>query len=338
MKENTARVVAQLPIDVATYLLNEKRTVLEEIEKRHTSDIVLVPNLHLETPHYDINRIRTNDLTPEMKSKQSFELMTEPVTEISAGPTAQAVKSIEEPAIKTVMPEAPVPPPPPAAQIGIFVRLWRALFGTGASKPRKPAAPARKPGKQFQQQRGRKQQAQGQQQRRRPAPQQQQAPRRENKEAQQQTKQPAQETASAAAGSTPQQGASSGQGNRRGRRGGRRRRDSGQQRQQQAGSGGEQRGEAKRNNGNTGGATTAQAPASAQTATGKSESTAESGRPSQPSAPEQKSNREPVNTPSASPAPVYEAPRPAPAPAAPSPEPVRHEPPVTRPTGSDDNS
>ena len=336
MKENTARVLAQLPIDVATYLLNEKRTVLEEIEKRHISDIVLIPNLHLETPHYDITRIRTNDLTPEMKGKQSFELMAEPVTEISTGPAAQATKAIEEPAIKTVIPEAPVPPPPPAAQIGIFVRLWRALFGTGASKPRKPAAPARKTGKQYQQQQRGRKPAQGQQ-RRRPS-QQQQNPRRDNKEAQPQAAKPAQESSSPkATGSTPQQGSGSGSGqsNRRGRRGGRRRRENSQQRQQP----GTERTESKRNNGgNSGGPSSGQGdvgqqPAAPQNTIGKPDSAAEGAKPAQ-SAPEKNVARE-TTTP---PAPVFDAPKPAPSPVPASAEPVRQEPPVTRPTGSDENN
>jgi ribonuclease E len=323
MKENTARVVAQLPIDVATYLLNEKRTVLEEIEKRHTTDIVLVPNLHLETPHYDITRVRVSDLTPEMKSKQSFELMAEPVTEIATGPTAQATKSVEEPAIKTVMPEAPVPPPPPVAQVGIFVRLWRALFGTGTSKPRKPAAAARKPGKQFpQQQRGRKPQAQSQQRRRPP---QQTAPRRESNTNESQPQKPAQESgATTAATATQQPSSGSGQSSRRGRRGGRRRRDN-SQRQQQGG----ERSEGQRNNGNAGQGQADTSPRSASQAT--SDKTESEVSRSQQTSPESHASREPVTTP----APVFEAPKPVAA--TPGVEPVRHDTPITRPTGSDDN-
>jgi len=336
MKENTARVIAQLPIDVATYLLNEKRTVLEDIEKRHTSDIVLVPNLHLETPHYEITRIRANDLTPEMKGKQSFELMTEPVTEIASGPAAQSVKAAEEPAIKTVMPESPVPPPPPVVQVGIFVRLWRALFGTGTSKPRKPAAPVRKTQKQFQQPRGRKQQPQGQQQRRRPP--QQANPRRENKEAQQPATKPAQETPANAAPAQQGTGAT-GQGNtsRRGRRGGRRRRDN-SQRQQTAGSNERnERGESRRQTGNTGNQNTPSPemkPGSGSTA----EHPTENPRANQ-AAPDNNPQREAMNTSPPAPAPVLETPKPAPAaPVRPNVESVPPPAAAPRPTGSDDNS
>ena len=340
MKENTARVIAQLPIDVATFLLNEKRAVLEEIEKRHTTDIVLVPNLHLETPHYEINWIRASELTPEMKGKQSFELMAEPVTEIATGPTAQVVKVAEEPAIKTVIPDAPVPPPAPVAQVGIFVRLWRALFGTGVvSKPRKPVATTtpRKPARQFQQQqRGRKPQSQGQgqgQQRRRPP--QQQAPRRDSNAPQSSPKpaaqEPAEATNPASTQQAPQQASSagSGQGNRRGRRGGRRRRESGP-RQQPNGD----RTDSPRNSDST---------ASGQPDSGQAttqQPSDQSGRPDSVS-----DNAKPANvgrehyrspeTTSVAPITVHETPKPMPTTNV---EPVKHDPPVKLPTGSDDNT
>ena len=328
MKENTARVVAQLPIDVATYLLNEKRAVLEEIEKRHNTEIVLVPNLHLETPHYEINRIRASELTPEMKSKQSFELMAEPVTEIATGPTAQPTKVAEQPAIKTVIPDAPVPLPAPVAQVGIFVRLWRALFGTGVSKPRKPAAPApRKPARQFQQQqRGRKPQSQGQgqgQQRRRP-PQQQQAPRRENAAPTQKPAPEATPDAAAQGGSQPQASSGSGQGNRRGRRGGRRRRESGPR--QQPGSG--ERNDTQRTNNDAGQSDAGQS-ASSSESTGRSNS--ENAKPANVSR-EGYRNPETANV---APITAHETPKPTPTPSV---EPVKHEPPVKLPTGSDDNT
>src|SRR5262245_32338854 len=62
MKERTGRVVAQLPVDVATYLLNEKRTVLAEIEARCSVLVTMVPNETLESPNFEITRIRTDHL------------------------------------------------------------------------------------------------------------------------------------------------------------------------------------------------------------------------------------------------------------------------------------
>src|SRR6266545_1124593 len=58
MKENTAQVVAQVPVDVATFLLNEKRTEVHGIETRFKVNVLLVPNRHLETPNYTVQRDR----------------------------------------------------------------------------------------------------------------------------------------------------------------------------------------------------------------------------------------------------------------------------------------
>ena len=58
MKDNTGEVHAQVPVDVATFLLNEKRAELFAMEERLDVNVVLIPNIHLENPHYEINRIR----------------------------------------------------------------------------------------------------------------------------------------------------------------------------------------------------------------------------------------------------------------------------------------
>src|SRR5437660_3259711 len=56
MKENTGAVHAQVPVDVATYLLNEKRAEFHSIESRLKVNVVLIPNIHLETPNYTVTR------------------------------------------------------------------------------------------------------------------------------------------------------------------------------------------------------------------------------------------------------------------------------------------
>ena len=62
MKENTGEVHAQVPVDVATFLLNEKRAELFGMEERLDVSVFLIPNPHLENPHYEISRIRVDDL------------------------------------------------------------------------------------------------------------------------------------------------------------------------------------------------------------------------------------------------------------------------------------
>ena len=75
MKENTAQVVAQVPVDVATFLLNEKRTEVLSIETRFKVNVLLVPNRHLETPNYTVERLRHDDLNQGEPLPPSFDLV-----------------------------------------------------------------------------------------------------------------------------------------------------------------------------------------------------------------------------------------------------------------------
>lgn len=61
MKDNTSAVHAQVPVDVATFLLNEKRAEIHEIESRFKTHITLIPNIHLETPNYSVTRLRSDE-------------------------------------------------------------------------------------------------------------------------------------------------------------------------------------------------------------------------------------------------------------------------------------
>ncbi|TMO73950.1 ribonuclease E, partial [Pseudoalteromonas aurantia] len=107
IKENTAQVNAQVPVRVGAYLLNEKRKSVHRIEKRHNCDVVIIPNQHLETPHYEVVRLRKD----ETSEAASYEQMSVPEPEtIEVARTVTAVK--EEPVLKgVVMPSAPAPQP-----------------------------------------------------------------------------------------------------------------------------------------------------------------------------------------------------------------------------------
>ena len=106
MKDNTATVRAQVPVDVATFLLNEKRLEINRIEARQRVNVLVIPNIHLETPHHKIERLRHDDAD---SSKASFELAESPEAEgyRRKEPGAQVKKP--EPAVKGIVPEAPAP-------------------------------------------------------------------------------------------------------------------------------------------------------------------------------------------------------------------------------------
>ncbi|RUO21720.1 ribonuclease E [Aliidiomarina haloalkalitolerans] len=133
LKDNTAQVNAQVPVTVATYLLNEKRSALRVIEERNKVNILVIPNQHLETPHFDVARIRKDEIT----DVQSYKLLqAAEIKEIEF--SAPREKAADEPALKTLV--APVPPAPTpqpavvksadkASEIGLFGRFAAWLKG-----------------------------------------------------------------------------------------------------------------------------------------------------------------------------------------------------------------
>jgi ribonuclease E len=155
-KERTGRVIAQVPVDVATYLMNEKREWLHEIESRDRVSLVIVPNPHLQTPAYSLRRIRDDEKELPENTTASYQIAEQPTLDDSNIGNRDKKPQTEAPLVPSIVPveATPLPPPPPtsvaptaapvaaplpvaaaAPQVGVFVRLWRFFFGV-------PAAPA----------------------------------------------------------------------------------------------------------------------------------------------------------------------------------------------------
>jgi len=124
MKENTAAVHAQVPVDVATFLLNEKRLDIQQLETRHRVTVTLIPNTNLETPNYSVTRMRHDDLNHSEPLPPSYEMVQTPeegekpaAAAEAAGPRQEAaVKGIARPERPPVQPvSAPVVTPQPTA-------------------------------------------------------------------------------------------------------------------------------------------------------------------------------------------------------------------------------
>jgi len=111
MKENTGRIVAQLPVDVATFLLNEKRQAIHDLEKRQAIGVILVPNRHMESPEYTLERIKASDLPREAEDSPSYEMASEAATELPRFARTEQPKS-EQPAVKSIAPATPAPQQP----------------------------------------------------------------------------------------------------------------------------------------------------------------------------------------------------------------------------------
>ena len=133
MKDNTGEVHAQVPVDVATFLLNEKRAELFAMEERLDVNVVLIPNIHLENPHYEINRIRSDDV--EEDSAPSYKRVAEPEADDNSKSFGnERVKAARpEPAVKGVKHNQPAPvvAERPAGWWDKFKAWFKGLLGSG---------------------------------------------------------------------------------------------------------------------------------------------------------------------------------------------------------------
>jgi ribonuclease E len=147
MKDNTAAVHVQVPVEVTSFLLNEKRTEITKIELKQRITVLLVPNKHLETPNYKLERLRHDD--PRLENLQvSYSMIEEPDDEVGIT-RREKTKAKQEPVIKGILPETPAPiaapkpdpvvaapapapvaaPTPAAASGGGFFAWVKKLFG-----------------------------------------------------------------------------------------------------------------------------------------------------------------------------------------------------------------
>ena len=153
MKENSAAIHVQVPVDVAAFLLNEKRGEILKIETRHRVTVILIPNTHLETPHYKLDRLKHDD--PRLEDHHASYAMAEQAdTDIGYSKRQKEdVKPRQEAMVKSITPEtapiverkevvAPVAPAPVAAPSqGFFAKLMGFFFGKSEEKTNTVATP-----------------------------------------------------------------------------------------------------------------------------------------------------------------------------------------------------
>lgn len=110
MKENSGAIHAQVPVDVATYLLNEKRSDIHVIESRLKVEVVLIPNIHLETPNYTITRLRHDEINKSEPMPASYEMVEKPAEEAKTAIAAPESKADRpQAAVQGITPEQPAP-------------------------------------------------------------------------------------------------------------------------------------------------------------------------------------------------------------------------------------
>ena len=122
-KDLTAKIIAQLPIEVATYLLNEKRDWVQNLESSHNTSVILVANPLLETPHFDIKRVRTDQLELPENSGNSISMIASSEEQLIPQ-VIQNKKPSELPAVGTAI---PTPKPPGINKTEAPQNLWGML-------------------------------------------------------------------------------------------------------------------------------------------------------------------------------------------------------------------
>lgn len=159
MKDNTGQVLVQAPVEIANFLLNEKRSALAEIEKRHDAPIIIVADEQLHTPHYEVSRLRENELGEETSrpsyqrgtprrvatialSKNNLNVPPPAVTNVRPSQPAPVREPRPEPVAAAPAPVAPAPvqAPAPAPAAGGLMGWFKALFA-----PQPPAAAPQRP-------------------------------------------------------------------------------------------------------------------------------------------------------------------------------------------------
>ena len=164
MKDNTGQVLVQAPVEIANFLLNEKRNALREIERRHDAPIVIVADEQLHTPHYEVTRIRENELGEET-ARPSYQrgtprklatiALTKAQLNIPPAPVVTNVKPAQPAPLREPkpMPEpqpvvaAPVAVPQPVPASGGFVGWLKSMFASSpapAPQPVKTESQARR--------------------------------------------------------------------------------------------------------------------------------------------------------------------------------------------------
>jgi ribonuclease E len=160
MKENTGAVHVQVPVDVASFLLNEKRSEIQKLEARLKVNILLVPNPHLDTPHYKVQRLRHDELNAMEHVPASYEMVEQPEEPKVEAATGEPRRERPEAAVKGIVPDQPAPiipeqrpaasaepsgPALPRAEVAPQPQtsfMSRILGWLRVEKPESPAAPA----------------------------------------------------------------------------------------------------------------------------------------------------------------------------------------------------
>jgi ribonuclease E len=135
IKDRTAEVRGIVPVDVAAYLLNEKRAALSEIEQVTRTRLLVIPNPNLETPHFEVSRLRDDEVSEDRAVSYKIDIAVPDADLISDSHSANI--PVQQAAVQRIAPQMPAPEPAPAAEateVATAERNSRSRGGKGRSK------------------------------------------------------------------------------------------------------------------------------------------------------------------------------------------------------------
>lgn len=133
-RTSNAHLQIQLPINVATYIMNEKRNLIESLEAHSSVKVTIIPNQHLKSPHYQLKTCKDE----HSKSIPSYKLVKIPKADTTPKKSANPA-NLGEPAIQQYLSEdAHAPAPRKAQNNGLIKRLWELMFSTPTPDQKSP--------------------------------------------------------------------------------------------------------------------------------------------------------------------------------------------------------
>jgi len=139
MKDSTAKVIVNLPVSAATFLLNEKRQPISELQQRLDVDIVIIPSPAMETPQYQVLRVPLSKANETQHQQASYSLIAEVENDVKGNGLRTHKTVVEQPAVQQIIPAAPKGKTGKSS--GLISRIIKSLFGSSKEEKKEIEKP-----------------------------------------------------------------------------------------------------------------------------------------------------------------------------------------------------
>jgi len=142
MKDSTGRIIVNLPVSAATFLLNEKRQPISELQLRLDVDIVIIPSPSMETPQYQVLRVPLSKANETQHQQASYSLIAEVENDIKGSSLRTHKTVIEQPVVEQIIPANPNAPQSKAKKnAGLISRIIKRLFAPSKEEKKETEKP-----------------------------------------------------------------------------------------------------------------------------------------------------------------------------------------------------